>query len=580
MVIGLPKFMSNPIPNDPEPEDRAVPSGEGQTPSGEVSFAELLKEFEQQHRLDAQPGEVLQGKVVDVREDSVLVDVGLKREGLLPAEEMGGADLKKGDLVTVSVTGQSQDGYHVLSMVLVKRPTDWSSLEKAFADGSIIGGIVREVIKGGLSVDVGARAFLPASRSGTKDAAELEALVGQEIRCKVIQLDTANEDVVVDRRVVIEEETARSREEFFQSLNEGAVVTGTVRSLMDFGAFVDLGGIDGLLHVTDMAWTRVNKPSDLFAEGDSVEVKILKIDRETRRISLGRKQLIPDPWSAAAEKYAVGARVRGKIARLADFGAFVELEPGVDGLIHVSEMSWSKKARKPSDIVKEGEAVEVVILSVNAAERRIALGLKQMLGDPWEEVDTRFPVGTIVEGPVTNLAKFGAFIELTEGLEGMIHIGEISPDKRLNHPREELAVGQKVRAVVLEIDRTRKRVRLGMKQLAPTSADSYIAEHKPGDVVTGRLVEVGGSSARVELGEGVVATCRIKPKESKEAELRVESGKPDLSQMTAMLSDKWKKGAGGSASSDAAAVKAGEIRSFRIVSLDPAQKRIEIELAG
>ena len=568
-----------------------MPPGEGQTNSGETSFAELLQEFEQQHRMDVHPGEILQGKVVDVREEGILIDIGLKREGLLPLGEAARTEtaraekdaspLRKGDLVTVNVTGRSQDGYHVLSVVHVKRPTDWSSLEKAFADGSIIGGTVQEVIKGGLSVDVGVRAFLPASRSGAKDPAELEALVGQEIRCKVIQLDTEKDDVVVDRRVVLEEEAATARESFFMGLTEGSVVTGTVRSLTDFGAFIDLGGIDGLLHVTDMAWTRVNKPADLLSEGDAVEVKILKIDRETHRISLGRKQLIPDPWSTVADKYSVGARVHGKVVRLADFGAFVELEPGVDGLIHVSEMSWSKKARKPSDTLKQGDTVEAAVLSVNAGERRIGLGLKQTLGDPWEEVDKRFPVGTIVEGPVTNIAKFGAFIELTEGLEGMIHIGDISPDKRLNHPREELAVGQKVRAVVLEIDLTRKRVRLGMKQLAPTSADAYIAEHKLGDVVTGRLVEVGSTNARVELGEGVVAICRMKPKETTKTEAKpVETGKPDLSQMTAMLSAKWKKGVGSASTPEPAAIHEGQIRTFRILSMDPAEKRIEIELAG
>ncbi|MCW5976450.1 MAG: 30S ribosomal protein S1 [Bryobacteraceae bacterium] len=573
--------MSHPNPEDPLAEDREVPSGESQTPSGETSFAELLEEFEQQHRLDPKPGELMQGKVIDVREDGVLVDVGLKREGMLPADQLGGRSIQAGDLVTVGVTGRTEDGYHLLSIVRVKRPTDWSSLEKAHSEGAVIGGIVREAIKGGLSVDVGARAFLPASRSGARDAAELEALVGQEIRCKVIQLDTEKEDVVVDRRVVLEEDASAARDRFFTSLNEGDVINGTVRGLTDFGAFVDLGGVDGLLHVADMAWTRVNKPSDMFSEGDSVEVKILKIDRETRRISLGRKQLIPDPWSEAAEKFPTGARVRGKVARLADFGAFVELEPGVDGLIHVSEMSWSKRVKKPSDLLKEGDVVDVVVLSVNAADRRIALGLKQALGDPWEEVDKRFPVGSIVEGPVTNLAKFGAFVELTEGLEGMIHIGDIVPDKRLNHPREALAQGQKVRAIVLEIDRGRKRIRLGMKQLAPTSADTYIAEHKPGDVVTGRLVEVGGANARVELGEGVVATCRIqKQKEGKSAEPKAASGKADLSQLTAMLADKWKRGAGGPSGSDASGVREGQIRSFRIVSLDPAQKRIEIELAG
>lgn len=568
--------MSNPVSLQPDETPRVSDESS--------SFAELLAEFERGRPAEAPLGEVLEGIVVRAGEEGVLVDIGRKREGILPAELFRGPEgnlrVRAGDRLTVAVTGRSPEGYYALSTVRVKRPTDWSALEQAYSSGSVIAGTVREVVKGGLSVDVGVRAFLPASRSGTRDAAEMEALVGQEIRCKIIQLDTVKEDVVVDRRVVLEEEAAAARDRRFSSLQEGDVLTGVVRSLTDFGAFVDLGGVDGLLHVTDLAWTRVNKPSDVLTEGEAIEVKVLKIDRDNRRISLGRKQLVPDPWSLAEQKYPPGTRVRGKVVRLADFGAFVEVEPGVDGLIHVSEMSWSKKQRKPSEILRAGETVEAAVLSVNAAERRLSLGLKQVLGDPWDTVEERHPAGSIVEGKITNLAKFGAFVELEEGLEGMIHIADISRSRQLKHPREALAEGQTVRALVLGIDRERRRIRLGLKQLEPTPADEYIAEHKTGDVVTGRVVEVAGETAKIELGDGVSALCRTgtaRPQEAGDA--AGGAAKADLGQLTAMLAAKWKQG-GPPRAAAAAALRAGEVRSFRITALDPGRRSIEVELAG
>jgi small subunit ribosomal protein S1 len=435
-------------------------------------------------------------------------------------------------------------------------------------------------VKGGLRVDVGMPAFLPASRSGTRDQADLEKLVGQEIQCRIIKLDTASEDVVVDRRVILEQEEARAREQRFGELQEGAVVRGTVRSITDFGAFVDLGGVDGLLHVTDMAWQRVAKPSDVVAVGDAVEVKVLKVNPEGKRISLGLKQLAPDPWSLAAERFHTGDRVQGKVSRLTDFGAFVELMPGVDGLIHISEMSWAKKVRKPSDILKAGEMVEAVVLGVNAAERRISLGLKQALGDPWEDALKKYAVGAVAEGPVTSLTNFGCFIDLGGGIDGMIHISDITSEKRLNHPREALTAGQTVKAVVLEVDRERRRIKLGIKQLEPSSADEYIAEHKVGDAVTGRIVEASGSRAKVELGEGVFAECQMREEASSAAAAAEQSSsKADLGSLTAMLSAKWKQGpAAASASKEQA--RAGQIRSFKIVKLDQANKKIEVELAG
>ncbi|MDP8979348.1 MAG: S1 RNA-binding domain-containing protein [Acidobacteriota bacterium] len=542
----------------------------------------MLTQFEQEHHPDVT--QTLEGTVVSVTPESIFVDIGRKMDGVLPSERFrdgsGQITLKPGAHVRVTVKGREQDGSYQLSTTNVEQPKDWSGLERAFAEGLPISGTVTELVKGGLRVDVGARAFMPASRSGAREQGDLEKLVGQEIQCKIIKLDTAAEDVVVDRRVVLEQEEAQARKKAVSELREGAVMKGTVRSLTDFGAFVELApGVDGLLHVADMAWHRVAKPSDFLKAGDPVEVKILKLNLDTRRISLGMKQLQPDPWTLAAEQFQVGDRVQGKVSRLTDFGAFIELVPGVDGLIHVTELSWSKKIRKASDVLKAGENVEAVVLGVNAAERRISLGLKQALGDPWEEAERKFVPGSVVEGPVTSLAQFGAFIDLGGGIEGMIHIGDISAEKRLNHPREMLATGKTVRAQVLEFDRAKRRIRLGMKQLEPTSADQYIAEHAPGDTVSGRLVEVSGSRARVELGEGVFAECRM-PTEKKAAPPPVpEPGRADLSSMTAMLSAKWKQGpaAGAQASEEA---RSGQIRSFRILSLDAAKKRIELELAG
>ncbi|MEI9815322.1 MAG: S1 RNA-binding domain-containing protein [Acidobacteriota bacterium] len=316
-----------------------------------------------------------------------------------------------------------------------------------------------------------------------------------------------------------------------------------MRTLTEFGAFVDIGGIDGLLHISDMTWARGAKPADVVKAGDSIEVKILKISREKKKISLGLKQLQPDPWDAVADKYQAGQRIQGKVARVADFGAFVELEPGLEGLIHVSEMSWTKRNVKASDIVKEGELVEAVILGVNAADKRIALGLKQALGDPWEDALQKYPVGATAEAPITSLAQFGAFVDLGGGIEGMIHIGDITNEKRLNHPNEMLKVGQVVKAVVTEADKGRRRMRLSMKALEPTSMDEYLAEHKIGETVTGRVVDVSGKRAKIELGEGVMAFVPL-AEEKKEAASVGGGQKVDLSAMTAMLSSKWKSGGG------------------------------------
>ena len=544
------------------------------------SFGDLLSQFEQSHSRKPEDGSrQIEGTVIAVSGESVFLDIGFKSEGILPisAFQSAGEEVKPGDKLVVSVKGRDPDGYYELSRFKTALPRDWSALERAFADKSTIMGTVTGVIKGGLSVDVGVRAFMPGSRSGARDAAELEKLVGQEIRCRIIKLDVTDEDVVVDRRVVTEEEERSGKERRYSEVKEGETVHGTVRSLTYYGAFVDIGGVDGLLHVSDIAWSRVSNPADVLSVGQEIEARVLKIDPEKRRISLGLKQLQPDPWHSAAEKYKAGERVRGAVSRVVDFGAFVELEPGVEGLIHLSEMSWAKKVRQPSDVVKPGEVVEAVVLTVSPSERRISLGLKQALGDPWAEVTQKFGVGSVIEGPVTSLTNFGAFVQLSEGVEGMIHVSEISAEKRISHPQEVLKVGQVVKAQVLAIDKDRRLLRLGMKQLVPTSLDEYIAEHKEGDLVTGRMIDISDGHARVELGEGILGTCPIlAPSPAKEA-MRGE-GKADLSALSSMLTARWKGGAAGGAAKPEA-IHAGQIRSFRIAKLDAAAKKIELQLA-
>ncbi len=542
-----------------------VPDSPEASPA-DTSFGDILTQFEQAHHAG---GERVEGTVVSVTPDGVFVDIGRKMDGMLPPAP----ELKPGIKVIVSIRGRDESGTYLLSTIKVETPKDWTGLEAAFAEKRTIGGTVLEVVKGGLRVDVGVRAFMPASRSGARELADMEKLVGQQIECRITKINAAEEDVVVDRRVILEERERQAKEEAFDKLEEGAVVRGTVRSLTDFGAFVDLGGVDGLLHVSDMSYSRNVKPGEVVKVGEELEVKILKISKDTRKISLGLKQLSPDPWTLAVSKYTQGDRLRGKVSRVLDFGAFVELEPGVEGLIHVSEMSWSKKNVRAVDVLKPGEVVDVVVLNVSPAEKRIALGLKQALGDPWEDALKKFPVGTAVEAPVTSLAKFGAFVELGEGIEGMIHIADITGEKRLNHPNEVLKQGQTVKAVVLEADKERRRFRLGMKQLEPTSIDEYLAEHKLGEIVSGRVVNVSGDRMKVELGEGVTAFAPV-PEQRKEAVAGAQ--KADLSSLTAMLTQKWKSGGG--AAESAEAVRAGQIRSFKIVQIDTEKKRIDLEL--
>ncbi|HEX8813325.1 MAG TPA: S1 RNA-binding domain-containing protein [Terracidiphilus sp.] len=569
------------------PENQSVPATTPE-PAAESSaepaenFGDLLAEFEKSHAQHPQAGKQLEGVVISVSADQVFLNIGFKIEGALPrsAFDNNAAEVVSGQTYPVSVTGRTEEGYYQLSRFKVAQPKDWSALEEAFAQKLAVAGTVTAVVKGGATVDIGVRAFMPASRSGTRDAAELEALIGQQITCRIIKLDIADEDLVVDRRVVLEEKAQVAAEGRYSAIKEGDTLSGTVRTLMPYGAFLDLGGIDGLLHVSDIAWTRITKPEDVLTVGQQLQVKVLKIDPETRKISLGLKQLQAEPWETVTTRYQVDQRISGAVTRVTDFGAFVELEPGIEGLIHVSEMSWGKKVRIASDILKPGERVNAVILAIQPEQRRISLGLKQTLTDPWTEVAQKFSVGSQIQGPVTKLMAFGAFVQIAEGVEGLVHISEIVADRRLNHPSEALRAGQTVQAQVLAIDSGKRQIKLSMKQLIPTGLDEYIAEHKVGDKVSGRVVTE--SPAVIELGEGIRGTCRTSASASSSSGSASSSGaapaKADLSSLSSMLQARW-KGSAPAATNQSEALQAGQIRTFKITRLDPTTKIIEIELA-
>ena len=476
----------------------------------------------------------------------------------------------------MAVKGRDAEGYYELSRFIRwnnrKTGQRWS---ESFADKAAIAGTVTGVVKGGLSVDVGVRAFMPASRSGTRDAGDLEKLVGQQIRCRIIKLEVTEEDVVVDRRVLSAKKKIKSTRERRYARGERRRTWCMARcgALPAMARFVDIGGVDALLHVGDISWSRVNKAEDVLTAGQQIEAKVLKIDAEKQRISIGMKQLLAHPWDGVAAKLTVGERIQGLVTRVTDFGAFVEIEPGVEGLIHLSEMSWAKKVRKPGDVLKTGDTVEAVVLGMNSAERRLSLGLKQTLGDPWAEVDQKFPAGSSVEGPVTSFTKFGAFVQLAEGVEGMIHVSEITADKHLQHPQDALKMGQVVKAQVLEVDKGKRQLRLSMKQRTSVSVDEYLAENPKGSTVSGRILEVSPQLVRVELGEGIEGTYHQSAESS--APVEAPSGAVDLSSLSSMLKARWKGGpSSGIAKPDA--LQPGQIRSFRVTGADSDARKIEL----
>ncbi|MDR3754069.1 MAG: S1 RNA-binding domain-containing protein [Terracidiphilus sp.] len=580
-----------PVPTEPSP---STPAEEPEL-DAQSSFADALSAFDREHTHRAATKQ-LEGTVVSISADQVILDIGYKMEGVLPrsAFENNAESVHPGDAFPVSITGRNEEGYYDLSRFRVAQPRDWSGLEHAYAEKIAVSGTVTELIKGGLSVDIGVRAFMPASRSGTRDAAELEALVGQPITCRITKLDVADENVVVDRRVVLEEQARGALNERRAALKEGDTVTGTVRTLMPYGAFVEIEpGLDGLLHISDISRARVAKAEDVLSIGEQLTLRVLKIDPGSGKISLGLKQLQPEPWETAAERYVAGQRVSGAVTRLMDFGAFVELEPGLEGLIHVSEMAWDRKVNHPSDVLHQGDRVDAIVLSVKPPTAsdagRISLGLKQTLADPWLEVERKFPVGSQIEGPVTKIMNFGAFVQITPGIDGLVHVSEIVADRRINHPRDVLREGQQVKALVLAIDSEKRQIKLSMKQLIPTSIDEYIAEHKVGDRVSGRVVELTASGAVIELGEGIRAALNAKtgggagtgragnaPASSSAAPT---SAAPDLSQLSSMLKARW-KGNAPAPSAQPEPLAESQIRTFKITKLHADAKKIEVELVA
>jgi small subunit ribosomal protein S1 len=460
------------------------------------------------------PGEgaVLQGTVLSVTDKEVIVDIGYKSEGLVPIAQVTAADgtvsVKQGDVIDVMVDRSHEvEGYIFLSHSRASKLKHWDTLEKAYREGLYISGRVLARVKGGLTVDVGVPAFMPSSQIDVRPIHNPESFVGQDIPVKVIKLNRRRGNVVVSRKQAIEEELATRKSAALDLLDEGAVVAGVVKNLTDYGAFVDLGGIDGLLHVSDMSYGRVTHPSEVVNVGDEVTVKVLKFDKEKERISLGLKQLQPDPWDSVADRYLRGTHVIGHVVSITDYGAFVELEAGVEGLIHISEMTWSRRMKHPAKVVKVGDQVEAVVLEVKTDERRVSLGIKQLEPDPWTTVDQRYSIGSVVEGRVRKLTDFGAFVEIEEGIDGLVHISDLSWTKRVKHPSEILKKGQLVQAVILNIDSNNRRLSLGVKQLQPDAWETFFRDHQVGDIVRGAVCRAASFGVFVEVAPGVEGLC-------------------------------------------------------------------------
>jgi small subunit ribosomal protein S1 len=485
--------------------------------TGMEDFAAALESFDREQAAEAAAqaydDNVVTGTVIKLTDKHVVVDVGLKSEGLIPLEQVldhnGQSKLKAGDTVEVVVEREEAEGGFLLSYDKAQRHRVWDAIERAANDKTPVVGTVLGRVKGGLTVDIGIKAFLPGSQLEIRPVRNLDGYIGQQIEVRVIKLNKKRGNVVVSRKELLEEEQTSKRTLTLEHLEEGAVLTGTVKNLTDYGAFVDLGGIDGLLHITDMSWGRLTHPRDLVNVGDEIQVKVLKFDREKQRVSLGFKQLTPDPWLDAVERYPIGARVRGRVLSVTDYGSFVELEQGIEGLVHVSEMTWSKRMKHPSKLVKPGDEVETVVLSVNPNDRRISLGMKQLLENPWEHLSERYPAGTIVEGRVRNLTDFGAFIEIEDGIDGLVHVSNLSWTKRVKHPSEILKKGEKVRAVVLGVEAENRRLSLGIKQLQPDVWETFFAQHRVGDVVKGKVLRTAQFGAFIEIAEGVEGLCHV-----------------------------------------------------------------------
>jgi small subunit ribosomal protein S1 len=486
-----------------------------------ADFAAALANFDREQAADAAAAQnltteevIVTGTVVKITDKHVVVDIGLKSEGLIPLEQVldanGVSKFQAGDTVEVVVEREeSEGGGYLVSYDKAQRHKVWDKLEQAANDKTPVKGMVLSRVKGGLTVDIGIKAFLPGSQVEVRPVRNLDGYIGTEIEVRVIKLNKKRGNVVISRKELLEEDQNAKKAVTLSTLEEGSILTGTVKNLTDYGAFVDMGGLDGLLHITDMSWGRLTHPRDLVNVGDEIQVKVLKFDKDKQRVSLGFKQLTPDPWLDAIERYPIGAQVRGRILSVTDYGAFVELEQGIEGLVHVSEMTWSKRMKHPSKMVKPGDEVDTIILSVNPNDRRISLGMKQLQDNPWEALEDKYPIGAIIEGRVRNLTDFGAFIEIEDGIDGLVHVSNLSWTKRIKHPSEVLKKGEKVRAIVLGVEPENRRLSLGVKQLQPDVWDTFFAQHRVGDVIKGKILRTAQFGAFVEIAEGVEGLCHV-----------------------------------------------------------------------
>jgi small subunit ribosomal protein S1 len=476
-------------------------------------FASALATFTTESEEAASEDNVIKGTVLKLTPTHVVVDIGAKSEGMLPLSEVldheGKSRFQPGDEIDVMLEkGEAEEGYINLSHQKAQRLRAWDEIEKAHNEKRPIQAVVVERIKGGLTVDImGARAFLPGSQADLRPVRNLDAVKGQTLEVAIIKLNKKRGNIVVSRKQVLEEVQNEKKAKTLEHLEEGSILSGVVKTLTDYGAFVDLGGLDGLLHITDMSWGRLTHPRDLVNVGDQIQVKVLKFDKDKQRVSLGFKQLTPDPWLDAEHRYPVGAHVNGRVISVTDYGAFVELEQGIEGLVHVSEMTWSKRMKHPSKLVNVGDQVEAVVLNVNPQERRISLGMRQLATNPWDALHDKYPVGATVEGRVRNLTDFGAFIEIEDGIDGLVHVSNLSWTKRVKHPSEVLKKGDRVKAIVLAIEPDKRRLSLGVKQLQPDVWESFFEQHHVGDVVHGKILRVASFGAFVEIAEGIEGLC-------------------------------------------------------------------------
>ena len=481
--------------------------------SSSDDFATALETFTTESEEAVSEDHVLKGTVLKLTPTHVVVDIGAKSEGMLPLSEVldheGNPRFKPGDEIDVMRDkGPAEEGYINLSHQKAQRLRAWDDIEKAYNDKRPIQAVVVERIKGGLTVDInGARAFLPGSQADLRPVRNLDASKGQVLEVAIIKLNKKRGNIVVSRKQILEEEQNEKKAKTLEHLDEGTILTGVVKNLTEYGAFVDLGGLDGLLHITDMSWGRLTHPRDLVNVGDQIQVKVLKFDKDKQRVSLGFKQLTPDPWLDAEHRYPVGAHVTGRVISVTDYGAFIELEQGIEGLVHVSEMTWSKRMKHPSKLVNVGDQVEAVVLSVNPSERRISLGMRQLASNPWDSLHDKYPVGATVEGRVRNLTDFGAFIEIEDGIDGLVHVSNLSWTKRVKHPSEVLKKGDRVKAIILAIEPDKRRLSLGVKQLQPDVWESFFEQHHVGDVLHGKVLRVASFGAFVEIADGVEGLC-------------------------------------------------------------------------